>query len=51
MSSTRTANGRFQKGEFGNAGGRPRLPTDIREAFKAKAPQALEVLTRCLHVR
>ena len=46
--SRRTGNGRFQKGESGNPGGRPRLPTDIREAFKAKAPQALEVLTRCL---
>ena len=31
-----------------NPGGRSRLPADIREAFKAKAPQALEVLTRCL---
>ena len=46
--SRRTANGRFQKGESGNPGGRPALPADIREAFKAKAPQALEVLTRCL---
>src|SRR6476646_10187613 len=26
----------------------PVPPADIREAFKAKAPQALEVLTRCL---
>ena len=25
-----------------------KLPADIREAFKAKAPEALEVLTRCL---
>ena len=32
----------------GNPGGRPKLPADIREAFKAKAPEALEVLTRCL---
>jgi Family of unknown function (DUF5681) len=43
-----TGNGCFKKGESGNPGGRPKLPTDIREAFKAKAPQALEVLTRCL---
>ena len=40
--------GGFQRGQSGNPGGRPRLPADIREAFKAKAPQALEVLTRCL---
>ena len=38
----------FQRGRSGNPGGRPKLPADIREAFKAKAPQALEVLTRCL---
>jgi hypothetical protein len=31
-----------------NPGARPKLPADIREAFKAKAPKALEVLTRCL---
>ena len=40
--------GGFQRGRSGNPGGRPKLPADIREAFKAKAPQALEVLTRCL---
>ena len=43
-----TGKGGFQRGQSGNPGGRPRLPADIREAFKAKAPQALEVLTRCL---
>ena len=40
--------GGFQRGQSGNPGGRSKLPADIREAFKAKAPQALEVLTRCL---
>ena len=43
-----TGKGGFQRGRSGNPGGRPKLPADIREAFKAKAPQALEVLTRCL---
>src|SRR6476469_10868475 len=43
-----TGKGGFQSGQSGNPGGRPKLPADIREAFKARAPQALEVLTRCL---
>ena len=43
-----TGKGGFQKGQSGNPGGRPKVPADIREAFKARAPQALEVLTRCL---
>ena len=43
-----TGKGGFQKGQSGNPGGRPKLPADIREVFKAKAPEALEVLTRCL---
>jgi hypothetical protein len=43
-----TGKGCFKKGESGNPGGRPKLPADIREAFKARAPEALEVLTRCL---
>ena len=43
-----TGKGGFQRGQSGNPGGRSRLPADIREAFKAKAPAALEVLTRCL---
>jgi len=43
-----TGKGGFQKGQSGNPGGRSKLPAEMREAFKAKAPQALEVLTRCL---
>ena len=43
-----TGKGGFQRGQSGNPGGRSKLPADIREAFKARAPQALEVLTRCL---
>jgi len=43
-----TGKGGFQRGQSGNPGGRSKLPADIREAFKAKAPAALEVLTRCL---
>ena len=43
-----TGKGGFQKGRSGNPGGRSKLPANIREAFRAKAPEALEVLTRCL---
>ena len=43
-----TGKGCFKKGESGNPGGRPKLPVEVRECFRAKAPQALEVLTRCL---
>ncbi len=43
-----TGKGGFKRGQSGNPGGRPKLPADIREAFKAKAPEALEVLIRCL---
>ena len=43
-----TGKGGFQRGQSGNPGGHPKLPADIRESFKAKAPEALEVLTRCL---
>jgi len=43
-----TGRGCFKKGESGNPGGRPRLPAEVKEAFQAKAPQALAVLVRCL---
>ena len=43
-----TGKGGFQRGRSGNPGGRPKLPAEMREMFRAKAPQALEVLTRCL---
>jgi hypothetical protein len=47
--SRRTTNGRFQKGESGNPGGRPKLPAEMREMFQAKAPEAFEVLRKHLH--
>ena len=44
----RTDGGRFQKGQSGNPGGRPKLPAEMRELFQARAPEAFEVLTRHL---
>lgn len=40
----REKNGRFKKGVSGNNGGRPKLPEELKEAFKAAAPDALRVL-------
>ena len=47
--SRRTGNGRFQKGESGNPGGRPKFPAEMREMFQTKAPEAFEVLCKHLH--
>src|SRR3954453_12856829 len=46
--TNRTDKGQFAKGTSGNPGGRPKLPEELRELFRAKGPEALEVLTRCL---
>ena len=36
----------FKKGQSGNPGGRPKVPEEIKEAFKAAAPEALELLLK-----
>lgn len=43
--------GRFKKGQSGNPKGRPRLPADVRLAYAALHPEALEVLNKLLHSR
>ena len=43
-----TGKGCFKKGESGNPGGRPKLPAEVKEAFQAKASDALAALVRCL---
>ena len=40
----REKNGHFKKGVSGNKGGRPKLPEELKEAFRAAAPDALRVL-------
>src|SRR5262245_25383639 len=46
--TSRTDKGRFAPGMSGNPGGRPKLPTEMKEMFQAKAPEAFEVL--CKHL-
>ena len=41
-------NTRFAKGKSGNPAGRPKLPAEMRQMFRAKAPEAFEVL--CKHL-
>lgn len=41
------ATGRFMKGYKG--GGRPRLPEELKEAFRAAAPEALRVLVQIVN--
>ena len=45
---TKPVHGGFHRGQSGNPGGRPKLPAEMREMFRAKAPEAFEVLSRHL---
>ena len=38
----------FKKGQSGNPGGRPKVPEEIKEAFKAAAPEALDLLLKLM---
>ena len=48
--SGRDAKGKFVKGNKSN-GGRPKLPDDLKQAFKAAAPDALRVLVEIVNNR
>jgi len=38
----------FQKGQSGNPGGRPKVPEEIKEAFRAAGPNACECLCKII---
>lgn len=40
--------GKFAPGQTGNPGGRPKLPEELKEAFKALAPEALKTLAHVM---
>ena len=44
----KTLPSRFQSGQSGNPGGRPKVPTDIKEAFRVLSYRSVEVLAGLL---
>lgn len=47
----RTKAGTFKKGESGNPGGRPKIPEDIKQAFKDLTPAAIATLTEIVNCK
>lgn len=46
QNSKKTAPGvPFERGKSGNPGGRPKMPTELKEAFQKLGPEALKTLT------
>ena len=44
MSENRAKTGQFVAGKSGNPHGRPKIPDNIKEAFRALVPEAVEIL-------
>jgi hypothetical protein len=38
----------WQKGQSGNPGGRPKVPEELREAFRALTPRAIRTLRKAM---
>lgn len=49
MPQNRDATGRFQKGQSGNPGGRPKVPDNIKKALSELVPESIEVKRQILH--
>ncbi len=48
MKKKKTSKTVWKKGQSGNPGGRPRMPDDVKEAFRAMTPRAIKVLAGIL---
>ena len=54
MSESRQKTGRpaprtaFKPGQSGNPGGRPKIPSDVREAIRAACPAAIKLLVKVM---
>lgn len=46
--SKKTVGRPFVKGQSGNPSGRPKMPKEVKEAFKAASPEALKTLKKIL---
>lgn len=44
MPENKSKSGRFVAGQSGNPGGRPKIPEDVKMAFRALVPEAVEIL-------
>ena len=44
MPENKSKSGRFVAGKSGNPGGRPKIPEDVKMAFRALVPEAVEIL-------
>ncbi len=44
MPENNSNSGRFVAGKSGNPGGRPKIPEDVKMAFRAACPEAVQIL-------
>lgn len=47
--ANRDENGKFVKGNNANPSGRPKIPQEVKNMFKAASPKALEVILKIMN--